>query len=106
MEDEKKKKKNTIHEVNSVFLYQNFQRQFMILDYVPCLFATLYTLWNTIRYLQICVHPGLKFGVLEEPIYVNYLQSKCMVMLMRVDGSRMIASDNFYNGKSATCHLY
>ena len=53
-----------------------------------------------------CVHPGLKFGVLEEPIYVNYLQSKCMVMLMRADGSRMIASDNFYNGRSATCHLY
>ena len=50
----KKKKKTTIHEVNSVFLYQNFQRQFMILDYVPCLFATLYTLWNTSRYLQMC----------------------------------------------------
>ena len=60
-----RKKKKPFHEVNSVFVFQNFHRQFMILDYVPHLFVTLYTLWNTIRYLQICVHPGLKFEVLR-----------------------------------------
>lgn len=64
-ERKKKNKTKTFHEVNSIFVFQNFQGQFMILDYVPHLFVTLYTLWNTIRYLQICVHPGLKFEVLR-----------------------------------------
>lgn len=55
--------------MNPVFIFQNFQRKLVIWGYVLRLFVPLYTLWNTITYPQIYMHPGWNVQSYKNQLY-------------------------------------